>query len=93
MYAISTLVVRSSKIHLARLSDSCTRKRTQCREPRSARFPHAQANFIRLQVDKAHVAAPNWPTKDILVARLSERRTLKRADTNSAQTNSFLLSF
>ena len=54
-----------------------------------ARFPHAQANFIRMQVDKAHVTVPNWPTKDFQEARLSDPCTLKRADTNSAQLKEF----
>jgi len=58
-----------------------------------ARFPHAQANFIRIQVDKAHVAVPNWPTEDFQEARLSDPCTLKRAGTNLTHINSFLFSF
>jgi len=58
-----------------------------------ARFSHAQANFIRMQVDKAHVAIPNWPTEDFQEARLSDPCTLKRADTNSAQLKEFFFSF
>ena len=54
---------------------------------------HAQANFIRMQVDKAHVAVPNWPTKDFQEARLSDPYTLKRAGTNYAQLKEFFFSF
>jgi len=53
----------------------------------------AQANFIKMQVDKAHVAVSNWPTEDFQEARLSDPCTLKRADTNSAQLKEFFFSF
>jgi len=59
----------------------------------TARFTHAQANFIRMQVDKAHVAVPNWPTEDFQEARLRDPCTLKRAGTNSAQLKEFFFSF
>jgi len=46
-----------------------------------------------MQVDKAHMAAPNWPTEDFLEARLSDPCTLKHAGTKSAQLKEFLFSF
>ena len=58
-----------------------------------ARFSHAQTDFIRMQVDKAHVAVPNWPTEDFQEACLSDPCTLKRAGTNSTQLKEFFFSF
>jgi len=46
-----------------------------------------------MQVNKAHVAAPNCPTEDFLEARLSDPCTLKRAGTNSAQLKEFFFFF
>jgi len=46
-----------------------------------------------MQVDKAHVAVPNWPTEDFLEALLSDPCTLRRAGTNSAQLKEFFFSF
>jgi len=46
-----------------------------------------------MQVDKAHMAVPNWPTEDFQEARLSDPCTLKREGTNLAHINSFLFSF
>jgi len=46
-----------------------------------------------MQVDKAHVAAPYWPTEDFLEARLSDPCTLMHADTNFAQLKEFFFSF
>jgi hypothetical protein len=46
-----------------------------------------------MQVDKAHVAVPNWPTEDFQEAHLSNAWTLKRAGMNSAQLKEFSILF
>jgi len=46
-----------------------------------------------MQVDKAYVTVPNWPTKDFQEARLSDPCTLKGAGMNSAQLKEFFFSF
>jgi len=74
-------------------SSSSTLKRASSREQTFCTLPERLSVGLSSAVDKAHVAAHQWPIEDILLARLSDHSTLKRAYTNSAHINSFLFSF
>ena len=56
-------------------------------------LPARSSELHQMQVDKTHVAVPNWTKEDFQEARLSDPCTLKRAGTILAHINSFLFSF